>query len=56
MTRTIAMTISFGTNVNVISFIEVADWKIDMISPTIADAIKIGAETRKAVKNASLAR
>ena len=40
-----AMTISFGTNVSVNSWIEVAACTTDTTSPTTSDSRRIGAET-----------
>ena len=34
----------FGTNVNVISWIEVAAWNIEIIIPIISEALKMGSE------------
>ncbi len=39
----------FGTNVRVISFIEVAAWKIDIMSPTTIETTSTGADTRSIV-------
>jgi len=50
---TIAVRIIFGTNVSVISLIEVAVWKIEMTTPTISDVIKIGSSKSIVVKKMS---
>ncbi len=43
--QTTPMAIIFGTNVSVISFMEVAAWKIEIIRPTTIETNSIGADT-----------
>ena len=50
----IAVIIIFGTNVSVISCMEVADWKIEIITPIINAAPSIGIKMNSTVKNESL--
>jgi hypothetical protein len=51
---TIAVIIILGTNVNVISLIEVAAWNIVIIIPTINDAPRMGSNINIVVRNTSV--